>query len=187
MGITGDAAQTLADKILAIPSETEWKVRADTAQADADLAAFVARWGDTVTLTGTGSPKLGSGIRQADGGKVNFYANGGRENHVAQFARAGTMRVWAEPETGGEWYIPASPAKRPRSTRVLAEAADEFGYQLVPKGAQSFAGGGRSTPTDAQIMGGRKAPMRIEGTLDLGGGLTGFIRGVINDELNGAI
>jgi len=125
------------------------------------------------------------GITKADGGKVNFYANGGRENHIAQFARAGTMRVWAEPETGGEWYIPASPAKRGRSTQVLAEAADEFGYALTPKDGQSFAGGGRTAPTDAQIMGGRKAPTRIEGTLDLGGGLTGIIRGVINNELGG--
>jgi len=50
------------------------------------------------------------------------YAGGGvrQEDHRAQIAPAGAWRVWAEPETGGEAYIPLSPAKRPRS-RVIAE------------------------------------------------------------------
>ncbi len=39
------------------------------------------------------------------------------------------MRVWAEPETGGEAYIPLAPAKRTRSTAILA--SKEFGPTLV--------------------------------------------------------
>jgi TP901 family phage tail tape measure protein len=186
LGATADEAENLADKIYAIPSEKEFNMIVDSGEATTRLRKIqdlIDGIGNTSTLhIATGGS---GGITKADGGKVNFYANGGRENHIAQFARAGTMRVWAEPETGGEWYIPASPAKRGRSTQVLAEAADEFGYALTPKDGQSFAGGGRTAPTDAQIMGGRKAPTRIEGTLDLGGGLTGIIRGVINNELGG--
>lgn len=119
----------------------------NTSAAHAKIDALMARLngGDAIAF-GAGYVR-GDGIAQADGGKVNFYANGGRENHIAQFARAGTMRVWAEPETGGEWYIPASPAKRGRSTMLLGQAADEFGYQLVPKGTQSFADGGRAGAT----------------------------------------
>jgi hypothetical protein len=52
-------------------------------------------------------------------------------------APAGTMRVWAEPETGGEAYIPLALSKRDRSVAVLEETADRFGY-----GLEKFARGG---------------------------------------------
>ena len=95
---------------------------------------------DAINSGGGGGRSM---LQQADGGKVEFYSGGGRhENHVAQFARAGTWRVWAEPETGGEYYIPVAPAKRARSTQVLAHAANEFGYDLVPRGAARYADGG---------------------------------------------
>lgn len=154
LGITGQAAQDLADKILKIPTKAEFTAYANTNPANAVLNSFMRRWnGATINLTATGSARMGSGILgQADGGKVNFYGNGGREDHTAQFARAGTMRVWAEPETGGEWYIPASPAKRSRSTQILSEAANEFGYQLVPAGAQSFSDGGRTMSSSSGVQ-----------------------------------
>lgn len=80
---------------------------------------------------------------KADGGIIEFYADGGtREQHVAEVAPAGTMRVWNEPETGGESYIPLAQSKRPRSMQVLAETADRFGYRL-----EKYAKGGL---TDAQ-------------------------------------
>ena len=53
--------------------------------------------------------------------------------HVAQIVSAGMYRVFAEPETHGEGYIPLSPHKRTRSLGVMAEIADIFGYQLEPK------------------------------------------------------
>ncbi len=163
LGLSGDAATNLADQILRIPSETEWKVFADTAQAEADLQAFVARWGSTnlIDLTATGSSKLGSGIKQANGGRIDYYANGG-ENHIAQYARAGSMRVWAEPETEGEWYIPRAKSKRARSVAILNDVANDFGLQLV--GGQSFADGGRYG--DEQIMSGtsgRDRPIIMDG------------------------
>jgi hypothetical protein len=69
-----------------------------------------------------------------------FYANGGVENHTAQIARpSSTLRVWAEPETGGEAYIPLASSKRARSTAILDEVARKFGLQLV--NAQQFANG----------------------------------------------
>lgn len=57
------------------------------------------------------------------------YANG-TEDHRAQIAHAGAMRLWAEPETGGEAYIPLSPNKRGRSTAILSDVAQRFGYSL---------------------------------------------------------
>ena len=63
----------------------------------------------------------------------------GSENHVAQIAKGGwPYRVWAEPETGGEAYIPLAKSKRKRSTDILEQVARTFGYSLVKK----FANGG---------------------------------------------
>lgn len=59
------------------------------------------------------------------------FAAGGVERHVAQIAPAGAMRVWAEPETGGEAYIPLAAGKRARSTAILSTVANHFGLGLV--------------------------------------------------------
>lgn len=64
------------------------------------------------------------------------FANG-TEDHRAQIAPAGAMRLWAEPETGGEAYIPLAASKRGRSTSILGAVANKFGYSLTP-----FANGG---------------------------------------------
>src|SRR5690606_1005171 len=68
-----------------------------------------------VTTVVSGVPTVNSvrgggyGIDSANGNIIDYYANGGlRENHFAQIAPAGAWRVWAEPETGGEAYIPLS-------------------------------------------------------------------------------
>lgn len=88
------------------------------------------------------------GIMRAyiDGGidQLEQYANGGRrgERHVAQIAPAGAWRVWAEPETGGEAYIPLARSKRGRSTAILDEVAGRFGYQLVSeRTGEPYSGG----------------------------------------------
>jgi hypothetical protein len=64
------------------------------------------------------------------------FANG-TEDHRAQIARGGSMRLWAEPETGGEAYIPLASSKRARSTAILGEVARRFGYGLT-----TYADGG---------------------------------------------
>lgn len=94
-----------------------------------------------------------TGITQADGGVVKYYASGGVESHVAQIAPAGSWRVWAEPETGGEAYIPLAPSKRARSMDILSEVANRFGVGGVTIAPGSFApvinvsGGGADTAT----------------------------------------
>jgi len=73
-------------------------------------------------------------LLKRDGGVVDYYADGGvrgfaggAENHVAQMAPAGSWRVWAEPETGGEAYIPFAPSKRPRSRAIAEETVRRLG------------------------------------------------------------
>lgn len=75
----------------------------------------------------------------ADGSIHNMqqFANGG-ESHHAQISR-GTLRLWGEPETQGEAYIPLADTKRTRSMNILQDVAQKFGYRL-----EKFAGGGVS-------------------------------------------
>ncbi|EST27393.1 phage tail tape measure protein [Streptomyces roseochromogenus] len=67
--------------------------------------------------------------KHADGGVVDYFAEGGLrgEQHVAQIAPAGGWRVWAEPETGGESYIPLAASKRTRSRRIAEETVRRLG------------------------------------------------------------
>ena len=75
-------------------------------------------------------------LAEARGGVVDYYASGGlRERHVAQIAPAGSWRVWAEPETGGEAYIPLAAHKRARSLDIWAETGRRLGVR-------GFADGG---------------------------------------------
>ncbi|WP_435059373.1 phage tail tape measure protein [Streptomyces sp. bgisy060] len=78
---------------------------------------------------------------RANGAVVDYFANGGvrRENHVAQIAPAGSWRVWAEPETQGEAYVPLAASKRPRSKAIVKEVVRRFGGDVT-----WYAGGGLS-------------------------------------------
>ncbi|MFM9760808.1 phage tail tape measure protein [Streptomyces scabiei] len=70
--------------------------------------------------------------KQANGSVVEFYAGGGvRENHVAQIARQGTWRVWAEEAAGPEAYIPLAHNKRTRSRAITEEVVRRLGGKSV--------------------------------------------------------
>jgi len=104
--------------------------------------------GKTVTV-GVQYSSMGATRTVGTQGGLQEFANGGvREQHVAQIAPAGAMRLWAEPETGGEAYIPLAPAKRDRSEAILADVADRFGYRL-----EAFADGGFSRETRDRVYG----------------------------------
>lgn len=76
---------------------------------------------------------------RADGAVVDYYADGGiqrggvrrfaagSENHVAEIAPAGSWRVWAEPETQGEGYVPFARSKRVRSRAITEEIVRRLG------------------------------------------------------------
>jgi hypothetical protein len=119
------------------------------ANVSALAGAIAALRNKTVTITTnyviTGnqarrSGSHGSQLANAEGGVWDYYADGGirrparvkhfasgAENHVAQMAPAGAWRVWAEPETGGEAYIPFASSKRPRSRAIAEETVRRLG------------------------------------------------------------
>ena len=112
-----------------------------------------------VTTVVSGVPTVNSvrgggyGIDSANGNIIDYYANGGlRENHVAQFAPAGAWRIWAEPETGGEAYIPLAESKRARSLDIWRETGRRLGVQgfadggtYMPSYQPTYAGGSSTT------------------------------------------
>lgn len=136
------------------------KVRVDTSQVSGAVrraqGLIDGMNGKTVRVAVTGGQ---GGITKADGGIVDYYADGGlRENHTAQIAPAGAWRMWAEPETGGESYIPLAASKRKRSLEIWQQTGHRLGVQGFADGA--VVGGNSGTPTGFRITSGA---LRIEG------------------------
>lgn len=129
------------------------------------------------------------GLTSAHGNIVAF-AGGGIEDHRPQVvtARPGTVRIWAEPETDKESYIPWAIDRRPRAVGVLAATADGFGYALVPKSqmVRTFSHGGMAGGPSgagaaaAMPMPGEYATAVVEALTSLrweiGDGLARFVR-----------
>lgn len=143
MGATEEQARQLADQIYKMPTDREIKILADTAAAKSSIDEFVTtNSGRTIKMTVRADGQVfiqgagGKALAWANGGLVDYYADGAlRESHVAQIAPAGAYRVWAEPETGGEAYIPLSPAKRGRSIDIWAETGKRLGVYGFANGA----------------------------------------------------
>jgi len=151
LGYSAEEAQGLADQIFRIPSSTEWEAIVQTANAKRAIDNFIWENNDRVITLKVQTPGLRPSVgndggpggfaiggHYGAGGQFTYFASGG-ENHVAQFARAGSYRVWAEEETGGEWYLPDSPAKRSRSLMLAERMLNGWGYDIVPKGAAAPA------------------------------------------------
>lgn len=123
-------------------------------QAQAFLTNNTFAPGTLTTQVDLNRGRAATGRGGADGG-VAYFAAGGLVNvkvpplqaadppHVAHIAR-GTIRVFNEPETGGEGYIPLNPAKRVRSEKILAQIANMFGGRYVKddKQVRGLADGG---------------------------------------------
>jgi hypothetical protein len=108
-------------------------------------------------------------VTPAHGMVLDFYAGGGiRERHAAQIAPAGAMRIWAEPETGGEAYIPLSPSKRSRSRSIAALTVARLGGQ-----ARFFETGGFTGVTGGSGGGGGGGSGGGSGSGGGGGGGSG--------------
>lgn len=130
---------------------------------------------DAVMVPVPGSP----GSYRPRGGGPTANINLNAEGHVAQIAPAGSWRLWAEPETGGEAYIPLAASKRGRSMALLAQVAGQFGAAVVPMAAggtwgvpayaadRSAAGMGMSNADMSRLLGAlektaRRRPVQMQ-------------------------
>lgn len=114
MGKTKAQAQALADQLMGLPQNIPITITT------------------TYRTNGTplrGNSRYGNLEKEARGGVVDYYAQGG-ENHTAQVAPAGTWRVWGEDETGGEGYIPLGYGKRGGAVATLGAINRRFGNPL---------------------------------------------------------
>lgn len=97
---------------------------------------------------------------QANGSVMaGSFANGGM-NRLPDMATIMSPRAnliqWAEPETGGEAFIPLALSKRARSEDILAEVAHRFGKQLVDaETAKIFRGDPKSLTDETDPTGWR--------------------------------
>lgn len=139
-------------------------VDADTSKAENAIKTLISKYNGYKIVTRVDA-KTGRSIttyeKQADGGVLRYYADGGIarfaagvEKHVAQIAPAGAMRIWAEPETGGEAYIPLASSKRARSLQILEAVAAEFGRQVIPTTGGGATSSRASVATSSSSGGG---------------------------------
>ena len=116
-------------------------VRTNRVGAEADGGIYTNNV-KTYARGGFDDPRIAKAIERAQ-------RRGGSENHTAQIARgSNNYRVWGEPETGGEAYIPLAMAKRSRSLKILEQVAQHFGMTL-----DRFADGG--------LIGGNKVSSNV--------------------------
>lgn len=159
VGVLSDAAktelQTLGYKIQTLPNG-QVVVFGNTAPAQNELDNYIRRNnGKRLTLyvdTVGGQRRVKDiEIYGAQGNIVSFASGGMYEDHAPQIVRAsaGAFRVWAEPETGRESYIPWAWDRRTRATSILRSTARGFGYDLVPRSQLA----GRFGPTGATTTG----------------------------------
>lgn len=132
---------------------------------NAALSAGNAWHGRTFTahFKGTKSNSEGGFYAQgfSNGGimrALKHYAAGGTrkaENHRAMIAQPSSVyRVWAEPETGGEAYIPLASSKRDRSEAILGQVAEHFGLTVsrYANGGTSEHVGGVQPPSTQEVV-----------------------------------
>lgn len=108
---------------------------------------------NSTPIKNPGSPNTGPdvsipGVTNANGNLFKAYATGGVENHIPQIAKTspGTVRVWAEPETQGEAYIPlANDSRRPRAQAIARQTVAMLG------GIAAFATGGLTKAQQASL------------------------------------
>lgn len=187
LGDSAEAASAYADRLIATPTAIQTQITlsgvAEATNGIEIVQAAIGRLRDiALSVAGMGATGgMPSGM--ANGGTLDFYADGGtRENHVAQIAPAGSWRVWAEPETGGEAYIPLSPSKRVRSLNIWQETGRRLGVQGFAGGAVAAAQ--YASPSSQMRMTTAPTTVMINAPiLDNNGNVFAYVRGVAGEAV----
>jgi hypothetical protein len=151
-GIDKQAVTDYINTVLKIPkSVPPTKLEIDAAEARKELAEFRREVAETIKVQVyliTHGLDNQAARNQADRNDIrSAYGNILENNRVVKFALGGedhspfigngTRRVFDEPETGGEAYLPLrNDARRPRAEAILADVANRFGG-TYSKGGQA--------------------------------------------------
>jgi tape measure domain-containing protein len=150
----GIKVTTNNDKTITVTQVGAEQASSEIDQAARDRTAAINVLVNTQVAGDDAAAVLGTGVnpadipRRAEGaivpGGLRFID---KPDEADIYDGAGAGTIFAEEETGGEAYIPLAPAKRGRSTAILAEVARLFGLNLsAPTGASgasvSSSGGG---------------------------------------------
>jgi TP901 family phage tail tape measure protein len=150
-GMTSTAAKQLADDLQLIPSDVPVLIKSELDRKGIDeWTAY--RPGDKwpnikpkltqstfeVTLKTAWRISGGPKFQMAEGGLLRAFADGGFEDHSPNiYRRPAGIRVFNEPETDGEAYIPLAKSKRARSIQIWEQTGRELG--VFAKGGISKA------------------------------------------------
>jgi hypothetical protein len=176
-GFNKDELQKLINKYLKVPTKAQTKIEQPGMALAHSKAEGLKKKMEELERTYNASIKVD--LWKAQKGNLYFkpyyaaaegaiFNAGGNllsrsEQHVAQVAKPGQWRVWAEDETGGEAYIPLAMSKRSRSVAILKAVAEGFGYQLDTMAA----GGVRTTPAELQTWAQRNIQQGADTTAQL--------------------
>nr|WP_278101166.1 phage tail tape measure protein [Microbacterium proteolyticum] len=182
LGMNAEQAQGLADQIYRIPSETQWKVIADTATANQQVSDFLNRWNGVqiraemfLDSSGGNRAAAASAARYTAQAQAYLNANGNESggfysNGVRAFVNGGfpsgiyrggaEIHKFAEKTLPWEAYISPKPDKRAENIGIWQETGRRLGATAAAP--------------SVSIVG-----AQISGSLDLGDGLVGVIRGQI--------
>lgn len=174
LGMSADEANALADEvglatdaIKAIPTSNTVNLTITTSgyeKLTAVQAQLRAVTGDHSVRVAVGAGGQG-GLTFADGGFAKAYADGGIENHTAQIAPAGSYRLWAESETGGEAYIPLALSKRAKSLEIWAQTGKHLGVTGYADGGVAYrypTSPGSSTSVAAPAVSVTSGPVYVQ-------------------------
>ncbi|MGW1409477.1 phage tail tape measure protein [Streptomyces sp. NPDC002403] len=158
--LTPDQVQQLVAIIAAVKtSKTGLHTVADTTGLGEDEIITIANKAKSQITSALGSRATKF---LADLGRANqglSYANGGIREGI--YATRGGAVTFAEPETGGEAYIPLGPNKRAAATSVLRDVAGRFGVGLTDVSATRpvviVQGGGDTNVTVTAVRTGATA------------------------------
>jgi len=114
---------------------------------------YPGKGGPPNTGTGSPAPKYPGKGPNADGNIRGMIEE--RPGSASIYAPATQYRVFAEPETGGEAYIPLAQSKRKRSQKIWWETGRRLGTVAFADGGMTYGSGGISYMARGGVLEGR--------------------------------
>ena len=184
MGMGADEAGILANQMGLIPAQVAVLVSVDTALAEQKLASIRAALKLPSVVVGVDVSRTGYYAERAYGGPVPGSSPHARADNVVIRATAGE---WVHQVPAVNYWGPSfmdAVNRMDKAAVASSIAGHAYGGQV---GMPAFATGGYVGAPAASSAGGQSlAGLVIEGTLDLGGGLVGVMRGVVKAEMSEA-